>query len=91
MIYVFLITALLCPIIGLYVAGEKNRSGAEGAALGCLLGPVGVLIEACLPTRTKPTRRQIEADDRIRELNERPLVYDENRIDEDDVDRFING
>ncbi len=36
--------------IGYWIAGEKNRDGVEGAALGCLLGPLGLIIEAVLPT-----------------------------------------
>ncbi|RLS37212.1 MAG: hypothetical protein DWH81_11455 [Planctomycetota bacterium] len=37
-------------VIGGYVAQQKRRSVKEGALLGCL-GPVGVLIEALLPTK----------------------------------------
>ena len=36
--------------IGYWIAGEKNRDGVEGAALGCLLGPLGLVIEAVLPS-----------------------------------------
>lgn len=36
--------------VGYWIAGAKGRSGAEGCALGCLLGPIGWIIEAVLPT-----------------------------------------
>jgi hypothetical protein len=34
---------------GSWVAAQKGRSPGEGFALGCLLGPIGVLVEAMLP------------------------------------------
>ena len=34
---------------GLYVAIEKGRSELEGMVFGILLGPIGLLIVACLP------------------------------------------
>ena len=37
------------PLIGGYVATQKRRSIVEGILLG-LLGPLGVIIEALLPT-----------------------------------------
>ena len=37
--------------VGYWIAGQKNRDGVEGAALGCFLGPVGWIIEAVLPTK----------------------------------------
>ena len=40
--------------IGDRVAGEKNCDRVEGAALGCLLGPLGLIIEAVLPTGEVP-------------------------------------
>jgi hypothetical protein len=39
---------------GAYVAVQKNRAGAEGLLLGLLFGPLGVLVEACLPTVPPP-------------------------------------
>jgi hypothetical protein len=35
--------------LGSWVATQKNRDGGEGAVLGFLFGPLGVLIEALLP------------------------------------------
>lgn len=36
--------------LGWYIAGQKGRSGGEGAVLGFLFGPLGVLVEALLPS-----------------------------------------
>jgi hypothetical protein len=56
---IFLVIWLVCGGIGSYVAGEKRRSGAEGFWLGFLLGPLGILIEAMLPTITpKPVAKK---------------------------------
>jgi hypothetical protein len=45
---------LACAIIGRYVAEQKGRSGAEGLWLGFLLGPLGVLVAALMPTVEAP-------------------------------------
>lgn len=39
----------VCSGAGLYVATQKNRPPAEGALLGGLLGPFGVIVAALLP------------------------------------------
>jgi hypothetical protein len=36
--------------LGSWIAMQKNRDNSEGFALGCIFGPLGVLIEALLPT-----------------------------------------
>jgi hypothetical protein len=41
--------------VGYWIAQQKRRSEVEGAALGCLLGPIGWIIEAVLPTGEPPT------------------------------------
>ncbi|MEA2026658.1 MAG: hypothetical protein U9O18_08195 [Chloroflexota bacterium] len=46
------VMAIITGGVGYWIAGEKNRDGVEGAALGCLLGPLGWIIEAVLPTGT---------------------------------------
>lgn len=43
--------AALGAFVGVLVAQARNRSSAEGFALGCLLGPIGWLIEALLPRK----------------------------------------
>jgi hypothetical protein len=43
--------------LGAWIAAQKRRAAAEGALLGALFGPVGVLVEALLPdgdARPKP-------------------------------------
>jgi hypothetical protein len=52
-----LVLWFLFAILGTWVAGQKNRNGVEGFALGFLFGPLGVLIEALLPTPEKPDLR----------------------------------
>lgn len=49
--------AIIFGVLGAWVAGHKRRSGGEGLALGCLLGPFGVIIEALLPTQAAPIAR----------------------------------
>lgn len=41
---------VIFALFGAYVASQKNRAGMEGLILGFLFGPLGVLIEALLPT-----------------------------------------
>lgn len=40
-------------LIGLLIADSKGRDKVEGCALGCLLGPIGWLIEGFLPAEGK--------------------------------------
>lgn len=41
-------------LIGLLIADSKGRNKAEGCLFGCLLGPIGWLIEAFLPEQQRP-------------------------------------
>lgn len=41
--------------LGAYVAAQKRRPVPEGAVLGAVFGPVGCLIEACLPAFAPPS------------------------------------
>lgn len=50
---VVLFWAIVGALLGWYVANQKGRSASEGVILGFLLGLVGVVIEALLPTRTE--------------------------------------
>jgi hypothetical protein len=47
---VLLIFAFVFGSLGNWIACQKNRDGGEGFLLGCLFGPLGVIIEAVLPT-----------------------------------------
>lgn len=44
-------------VFGGWVASQKGRDVGEGVALGFVLGPFGVLIEALLPSHTGPDGR----------------------------------
>jgi hypothetical protein len=49
---------------GSWVARQKNRSPVEGATLGFLFGPIGVIVEAVLPQgQDKPKTRRDDLDD----------------------------
>jgi hypothetical protein len=50
----YAIAVILIGVLGSYVAGAKGRSGSEGFFLGLLLGPIGLIIVALLPTVTPP-------------------------------------
>jgi hypothetical protein len=51
--------ALGCSVLGAWVGIQKDRSPLEGATLGFLFGPLGVLIELLLPTgRYAPERKR---------------------------------
>lgn len=50
-----LVLWVIFALVGAVVAKNKNRNTGEGCALGCLLGPIGVLIEALLPSEV-PTQ-----------------------------------
>ena len=56
-IVAFLVVALFFGGVGWWIATQKRRSEVEGAALGCILGPIGWIIEAVLPTGTEMTTR----------------------------------
>lgn len=38
--------------VGAYIAQEKGRGQSEGALLGVLLGPIGLVIAVLMPTGT---------------------------------------
>lgn len=44
------ITLAATALLGVFVAVQKRRSPAEGLILGVLFGPLGVLVEALLPS-----------------------------------------
>ena len=51
------IGAVICGGIGAYVAAQKRRAAAEGFLLGLILGPLGVVVAALLPTGDRPATR----------------------------------
>jgi hypothetical protein len=74
--------AVAMGLLGLWVAAQKRRSPAEGCILGLCFGPLGVLIEALLPSGVATAN---EGGSRIkqRSLDEKGQVaYIENRYRE---------
>lgn len=63
----------VCVLTGAYVRAEKNRPVSEGVIFGLILGPIGVLIAAVLPTlpaspsRSETTPRPTRTVDKIRD------------------------
>ena len=45
-----LIFMVVWASLGIWIAEQKGRGQGEGMILGALLGPLGVIIEALLPT-----------------------------------------
>jgi hypothetical protein len=64
MIAALLLVGLVFGVLGSWVASQKHRAATEGAVLGFLFGPLGVLAEAVLPhgipsgTTFRPTTRE---------------------------------
>lgn len=83
--------AVVSACIGIYVAYQKRRSPLEGAILGALLGPVGVLIESVLPTGNKQAKR---ATHKFLERENRPdfSQFGETEPGQDEIlDRIRRG
>lgn len=51
------VMALICGVLGRFVATQKGRPSTEGFMLGLLFGPFGVLIEGLLPTLVRETTK----------------------------------
>jgi hypothetical protein len=63
---VLVIYFLLFALLGVYISTAKGRSPGEGLILGVILGPIGLLIDACLPTiYAVPEVRRRSAMERI--------------------------
>ncbi len=52
------VSAVVFGGFGAWIAGQKNRDANEGAVLGGLFGPIGVIVEALLPTRSTEEARR---------------------------------
>lgn len=48
--------------LGRWVAMNKRRRGAEGLTLGLLFGPLGVIVEALLPTNPERDDEPLASD-----------------------------
>lgn len=56
MLYLVLfVIGLACGLLGAYVGFQKGRAPIEGLVIGAMLGPLGVLVVALLPTVDVPT------------------------------------
>jgi hypothetical protein len=51
LIAILFIVGVVFGLFGGWTASQKNRDAGEGAVLGFLFGPFGVLVEALLPTK----------------------------------------
>ena len=62
--------------IGAYVSGVKRRAPVEGFILGLLMGPLGVVVAALLPTieGPKPSRRPKTFREEVEEEEELPEI-----------------
>ena len=58
-ITIVVVQAVVCGALGAYVSAAKNRDAAEGLILGVLLGVIGVLIAALLPTVANEPKRRL--------------------------------
>jgi hypothetical protein len=64
-LFAFLLWAMMAGL-GAWVATQKERDPAEGAILGFVFGPLGVLIEALLPAgKAKAVARPGSSYDRV--------------------------
>lgn len=70
MLEVLAAVAVACCGFGAYVAAVKGRSLWEGMIFGGLLGPFGVVTEACLPNIPPPVESEEQAWDKV----ERPTT-----------------
>jgi hypothetical protein len=52
LMWVAIVACAVSGFLGAYVAHQKGRPLFEGIVFGVLLGPIGLLIAACLPTRS---------------------------------------
>lgn len=58
-LFFFFVTCVVTGAVGSWIAAQKNRPGGEGFALGFFFGPLGLIIEALLPTLTKEQLDQL--------------------------------
>ena len=83
LIPIVVVVALAFAALGTWIASQKNRDGGEGFILGLLFGPIGVIIEAVLPTVAQPpppapaAELTEEEQDRIQEQRRRQAAQEE--------------
>jgi hypothetical protein len=60
-IVIWIVFALIFGTLGGWIASQKGREVGEGVLLGSLFGPLGVIIEACLPQATAEAKEEAQA------------------------------
>lgn len=48
---VLLVFWAICGLLAGWIASQKKRSFIEGLVLGSLFGPLGCIVEGCLPNK----------------------------------------
>jgi hypothetical protein len=75
--------------LGSYVANEKHRHWAEGFVFGALMGPLGVIAAACMPTvaiermpprRPREEEQELDVDQLAERLRRAPPVAQPRQI-----------
>jgi hypothetical protein len=83
LIPVVVVVALVFGILGSWIAGQKRKDGGEGFILGLIFGPIGVIIEAVLPTpaQTPPSAPAAELtneeQDRVQEQRRKQAAQEQ--------------
>lgn len=60
LVFSWLVGGVVFGLAGGYVSGQKRRPYGEGFLFGLLLGPIGLLIAALLPTVKRTTPEKVE-------------------------------
>jgi hypothetical protein len=87
----FMIAVLFWIVFGAItavVAAAQYRNYAAWFWVGFLLGPIGLLLAVLMPAK-KPLRPVPSGE--LSDYNDMPLVWDENRIDQAEVDRILDA
>ena len=58
-LFVLILAWVLLGGLAAWIAGQKNRPRMEGFLLGSLFGPLGVLVEALLPSLRESERPRV--------------------------------
>jgi len=75
------VVALAFAALGAWIASQKNRDGGEGFILGLLFGPIGVIVEAVLPTLSQPAPQPLEPAPQLTEEEKDRLESERRRTE----------
>jgi hypothetical protein len=81
---------VVCAGAGAYVADQKGRGAGEGMIFGFAFGPLGLIVEACLPERLdrepllerQPRDRKVDNVEVKEKLPQRPAASDAELTEE---------